>query len=307
MKRRVLFAGDANADIILSGLAGPPQEDREVFCEGFAVILGGSTTLAAAAYARLGGQAEFCGLVGDDEYGALVADELSSAGVGISLLRRSGSERTGVTVNLVRASTRTQVTYPGSLATVDESEAIIAALPGFSHLHISGVYGTPRFLPKIACVLAAARAAGLTTSLDTQWDASEEWRCADEWLPLLSYLFVNEDEARSLASRLRGSAVRGEDEAWAVLAERTACPIVKLGPRGAYAGGAAYPAFSVKAIDSTGAGDTFAAAFLLAVVGEAKALPEALSFAQAAAAVACTYTGGASPLLTAARVKELLA
>ena len=52
--------------------------------------------------------------------------------------------------------------------------------------------------------------------------------------------------------------------------------------------------------------DTFAAAFLLAVVDEAKSVPEALPFAQAAAAVACTYTGGASPLLTAARVKELL-
>jgi ribokinase len=306
MKRRVLFAGDANADLVLSGLAGAPREDREVFCELFTATLGGSTTIAAAAYARLGGRSEFCGLVGSDEYGRLVAAALADAGVGLRLLRRSKAERTGVTVNLVRASTRTQVTYPGTLASVDESGAIIRSLRGFSHLHISGVFGMPRFLPKVAGVLAAAREAGLSTSVDTQWDPSEEWRYVDEWLPSLSYLFVNEDEARSLARRLRGFPARDEAEAWAVLAEKTACPIVKLGPRGAYAAGRPFPAFSVKAIDPTGAGDTFAAGFIFAVVEEGLSVEGAISFAQAAGALACTYTGGASPSLSAERVREML-
>ena len=72
MPKRVLFAGDANVDFQLTGLAGEPREDREVFCDDFLATLGGSTTIAAAAYARLGGSCDFCGLVGDDANGRLV-------------------------------------------------------------------------------------------------------------------------------------------------------------------------------------------------------------------------------------------
>jgi Sugar kinases, ribokinase family len=306
MRKAVLFAGDANADIILSGLERPLQEDREVFCEGFAPALGGSTTIAAAAYARLGGKAGFCGLVGGDEYGRLVRSELSAAGVSTRLLRVSRAERTGVTVNMVHASTRTQVTFPGTLATVDESRVIMAAIPRFSHLHVSGIYGTPAFRPRLASLFIAARSAGLSTSLDTQWDSSEAWSGVEAWLPSLSYLFVNEDEALSLARKLRGSCVSGCEEAWSILADKTACPIVKLGSRGAYAAGRAFPPFLVSVVDPTGAGDSFAAGFLFATLDRGLDLVDALRFAQASGATACTYAGGASPRFTRAAVEELL-
>jgi len=311
MRRRVLFAGDANVDLILSGLASPPAEDREVFCRGFETTLGGSTAIAAAAYARLGGKAEFCGLVGKDEYGELVRSRLAEAGAGISMLRASRESGTGVTVNLARASTRTQITYPGTLAIMDESAAALGRLGRCAHLHISGAYGTPRFLPRIAELLRAARGAGLSTSLDTQWDPSELWPGLDEWLPLLSYLFVNEDEAASIARLLGGKGGAGSREKrdaaenWRVLAGRTACPIVKLGARGAYAGGKAYAPLEVEVVDATGAGDTFAAGFIFATVEEGKGLDEAMSFAQAAGALACTYAGGASAALRAERVRGM--
>jgi sugar/nucleoside kinase (ribokinase family) len=306
MRSVVLFAGDANADIILSGLARPPQEDREVFCDGFSAALGGSTTIAAAAYARLGGKAEFCGLVGGDEYGRLVRAELSRAGVGTRLLRVARGERTGVTVSIVRESSRTQITYPGCLSTVDESEAIRRSLRRFAHVHVSGIYGTPAFLPRSASILGEARSLGLSTSLDTQWDATETWACAEEWLPSVSYLFVNGDEARSLAGRLRGKPVAGYAEAWETLAARTACPIIKLGPDGAYAAGRAFAAHPVDVIDATGAGDTFAAAFLYATLEEGLNFEGAIALASAAGAVACGYEGGASPSLSLERVKRML-
>jgi ribokinase len=302
MPRKVLFAGDANVDFVMTGLAEAPREDREVLCEGFALALGGSTAIAAAAFARLGGSCDFCGLVGDDENGRFVSAALAEAGVGQGALRVTREAKTGVTLNLARGSTRTQVTYPGTLALVDESDAIGSALGDYSHIHISGPYGTPRFLPRVGGILAAARAAGLTTSLDTQWDPSERWLYADEWMPLLSYLYVNEAEASSLS----GTALGDESAAWARLAERTPCPVIKLGPRGAYADGAQYRGYPAQLVDPTGAGDTFAAAFLYAVIEEGALLAEALSFAQAAGALACGFAGGASPLLTRERVRELM-
>lgn len=302
MPGRVLFAGDANADFQLTGLAGMPLEDREVFCEDFLATLGGSTTIAAAAYAYLGGSCDFCGLVGDDENGRLVAACLAHAGVGLELLRMTREAKTGVTVNLVRASTRTQVTYPGTLSIVDETDTIIRKLGAYSHLHISGAYGTPRFLPRVAQALGAARSAGLATSLDTQWDPAEGWLFADEWLPLLSCLFVNEAEAASLT----GTGPGEEASAWAMLSERTPCPVIKLGPRGAYAEGRAFPAHEVEVVDPTGAGDSFAAAFIYARVEEGAAIGEAVSFAQAAGALACGYAGGASARLTRDGVRRLM-
>jgi len=307
MRPSVLFAGDANADIILSGLAQPPQEDREVFCRGFRAALGGSTTICAAAYARLGGRGEFMGLVGDDEYGRLVRSELSAAGVGTRGLALSKAVRTGVTVSMVYASSRTQVTYPGSLATADASAEISAALPRFSHLHISGIYGTPAFLPRVPGLLAEAKAAGLSTSIDTQWDSSGAWAYVDECLPSLSYLFVNEDEAVSLATRLTGARPPDFAAAWLALAERTPCPVVKLGPAGAYADRRHFAPLPTEVVDTTGAGDTFAAAFLYGRLEEGLPLADAVSLGNAAGATACTYEGGASPELSLERVKKLLA
>jgi ribokinase len=300
--KRVLFAGDANVDFQLTGLAAQPREDLEVFCDDFLATLGGSTTIAAAAYANLGGSCDFCGLVGDDANGRLVSSMLSEAGVGIGMLRKTLEKKTGVTVNLVRGSTRTQVTYPGTLSIVDEADTIIRMLGSYSHIHISGVYGTPRFLPRAAEVLGAARSAGLSASLDTQWDPSEEWNYVGDWLPLLSFLFVNEAEAMSLT----GTGIGEEAEAWSLLSERTERPIIKLGARGVFADGRAFPAHKIAVVDSTGAGDTFAAAFIYASVEEGAAVAEAVAFAQAAAALACGFAGGTSARLGASAVRELL-
>lgn len=300
MHARTLFAGDANVDIQMGPMRSPVSIDREVFCDGFEVAVGGSTCIAACAYARLGGEAELAALVGDDEHGRFLAAQLKESGLGLRLLRSSAERPTGVTVNLVYRSTRTQVTYPGTLAETDESTRILRELPRFSHLHISGPYGTERFLPRIAEVLDASRSQGLTTSLDTQWDATEQWHHLRKWLPRLSYLFVNHDEACSIT---RQSRVEG---AWRTLASLTECPIIKLGPRGAYASGRRHDAFSVDVVDPTGAGDIFAAGFLYSLHARSRSFDEALRFALAAGALACTYPGGVSVHFTRKGVMELL-
>ena len=95
-------------------------------------------------------------------------------------LHKTLEKKTGVTINLVRGPTRTQVSYPGTLSIVDETDTITQMLGSYSHIHVSGVFGTPRFLPRVTEVLTAARSAGLTVSLDTQWDPSEKWNYVDE-------------------------------------------------------------------------------------------------------------------------------
>ncbi|HTZ51823.1 MAG TPA: carbohydrate kinase family protein [Spirochaetia bacterium] len=295
-----LFAGDGNVDLQLTGLASLPQTDREVTCSGFAEALGGSTTICAAAYALLGGDCAYAGLLGDDHYGHFVKDALGEAGVHLDLVRTTSECPTGVTVNLVYRSTRTQVTFPGTLAILDETDSVLRELGRFSHLHLAGPYPLLRFLPRVREVLAAARSAGLSTSMTTQWDPRQEWEGLPEWLPLLSVLFVNEEEALSITAR------RTVEEAWKDLAARTACPLITRGGSGAYADGRSFEALQVAVVDPTGAGDTFAAAFLWAKNDKGMALPDAVRYACAAGALACTYTGGVNRLLSHARVRELI-
>jgi sugar/nucleoside kinase (ribokinase family) len=305
MLGKVLFAGDANLDLVFSGLEKIPQEDKEIFCEGFTLTLGGSCTLTAAAYAHIGGSCDFCGLLGNDPNGDNVMKYLADAGVGLRLLRRQSSVNTGVTVNLVRAATRTQVTYPGCLAIVDETEVILRDLSKYTHIHLSGIYGTIKFLPRIAEILLAARSAGVTTSMDTQWDSSEKWRFADEWLPLLTFLFVNEAEASSLAFQYGGQKKKeaGWKETWDCLRMLTVSPIIKLGPHGAYAGGKLYEPFRVEhVVDPTGAGDSFAAGFLYGIIEAGYDFNSAMWYAQAAGALACSFEGGYSTEFTQGKV-----
>ena len=297
---KILFAGDGNIDFQMTGLSAPPQLDKEVLCTGFTAAIGGSTTICAAAYATLGGNASFCGLLGDDENGRLMERMLRGAGVELDLLRFTRERSTGVTVNLVHRRHENAGHLSRDPHHVDETDTILPALGGFSHIHLSGVYPLARFLPRITEVLAAARGAGLTTSVTTQWDQLQRWAHLSEWLPHLSWLFVNEEEALSITKKADVAA------AWRDLASRTACPLITMGAAGVFADGRLSPSFRVEVRDTTGAGDTFAAAFLYAAKEKSMSFETAVRFGCAAAAVCCTFTGGVSPELRFGRVMELM-
>jgi ribokinase len=301
MCTKVLFAGDGNVDLQFTGLPSLPQTDREILCDGFDVALGGSTTICAAAYSLLGGRATFCGLLGDDDNGRRIERVLRQAGVSLDLLRFTRQRATGVTVNLVYGSTRTQVTYPGTLSIVDETDRIVRDIGRYSHLHLAGLFLLSAFLPRVTDVLTAARRAGVTTSISAQWDPRQQWQHLSDWLPLLDYLFVNEQEAMSI------TGCRSLEDAFQALSRRTGCPLVTLGARGALAGDRSTPSVPVAVRDTTGAGDSFAAGFLFAVKDKQLPFGEAVRYACAAGALSCTYVGGVSPELSDERVLRLMA
>jgi sugar/nucleoside kinase (ribokinase family) len=138
-------------------------------------------------------------------------------------------------------------------------------LPGFSHFHLANPFSLPMIRTTGGSVMAAARAAGLTTSLDTAWDAKDRWM--EDIGPCLRYtdlLFVNDSEARMLT---------GSDDpcvATRVFRELGAKDVVvKIGPRGClvFQGREEHevPGFAVEAKDTTGAGDCFVGGFLAAL------------------------------------------
>ena len=140
-----------------------------------------------------------------------------------------------------------------------------------------------------------ARGAGLTTSLDTGWDARGEW--IEVIGPCLSHtdlLFVNEDEARILTGLPDLSTA-----ARFFVDHGVSSVVIKTGPRGCLVldqGTEIHvPAFHIEPVDTTGAGDCFAGAFL-AALHRGMNTAEAARFANAAGALSVCALGAVTGL-----------
>jgi sugar/nucleoside kinase (ribokinase family) len=302
---KALFVGEINVDVMMGGMETPPIVDREVPCKTYEVVMGGSTMISACTYAGLGGETHFAGMAGNDEYGQFMLRGMRDFGFNTDLVEYSKDVRTGVTVNMISGNTRTQATYPGTIEEYGGAGLTEAALRGLQHIHFAGVYLETKLQPRIEVVLATARRLGLTSSLDPQWDSSERWEYMDRWLPLVSYLFVNSDEAISMTK------AASPEEALRALAGRTPCPLVKLGRDGALvlAEGKVVQVKGkvVEPVDTTGAGDTFDAGFLYATLDRKMPLLDAVRFANAAAARSCLFVGGVNAHSTYQDVIDFMA
>lgn len=226
--------------------------------------LGGNGGNTSAAIGALGGHARLLGRIGGDPNGDACRARLTATGVDLTQLE-TGDAPTATSIVLVQTGgARTFLHLPGASLDVFEHgiEFTPELIAGCGHYHLANLFALPRLRPLALSALQSAKACGLTTSLDTAWDSRGEWMALLEpCLPYLDILFVNEDEARMLT---------GYDDP-AKNAHIFGVPLfaMKLGARGCYVatpdGAAQVAGFPVKAIDTTGAGDCFAGAFLTAM------------------------------------------
>ena len=289
-KVKVLFAGDINVDIVLGGLESLPVIYGEITCSSFSLTMGSTSVFAACTYSSLGGGAGFTGLAGKDYYGEFMIRGMREYGIDTSLVQFTRDIHTGVTVNLVYGDTRTQITYPGTIELFDGAQLFAEHLKQYRHLHFAGVYLQHRFRPQLTALLTQAQKNGITTSLDPQWGANRRWDGMEEWLPLRSYVFMNEHEALSFTGK------DTSEEAWSILAEKTSCPVIKAGKRGSVFKTRGAPllvaSFPVQVVDTIGAGDAFDAGFLFGVLEKGMQITEAARFGNAVGARNCTFRGG---------------
>lgn len=252
----VLSLGRIYCDMVFRGLDGMPQLGREVFADQFALTPGGGALITAAHLAALGRKSAPLARFGTDALSQALADEIDALGLDLQFLDRHETAGPQLTVVMVQngdrafLSRRAGHARPASFeASLDWSEA--------THLHIAE-YATLHEMPD---AITAAKAHGLSVSLDPSWDDTlirdpaffERSAGADIFLP-------NMEEAEALT---------GHAEPEAALAElQKHFPIValKCGGDGALlaAGGATLrlPSPRVTVVDTTGAGDAFNAGFL---------------------------------------------
>jgi sugar/nucleoside kinase (ribokinase family) len=237
------------------------EPGKEKLAQHLELALGGSSAITAFNLASLGAKVGFVGVVGTDIFGRFVRERLIAGGVDVRFLRQSEREKTGITVWFDRSGQRGGMTYLGTIPLLRPADIPFGKLDGARHLHVGHYFLLKNFHAKAPAVFAKAKRLGFTTSVDCNYDPTEKWDSnIRNVLPHIDVFFPNEQEA----ARLTGCK-RAEDAARA-LGKLARTVAVKRGARGVlvFSEGELFriPAIKVRAVDTTGAGDSFNAGFL---------------------------------------------
>lgn len=290
MKSGIAVIGELNVDLIASGLRSEPKLGQELIAEDFKTALGSSSAIFACGAAKLGNEVTFISLVGDDDFGRFCVEKLSESNISNRFITTVPDIKTGVTLVLSTKADRALVTYPGSIAELGFDAIPLDALKGHRHLHLTSYFLQTKLRPDFVRLMIEARSCGLSVSFDPNADPSQVWGSEIyEAIESADILFLNESEAKQLTSN--------DDLEPAVrqLGQYCPCVVVKLGVAGAIALRAGEitrsEGFSINAVDTTGAGDSFAAGFIDAFLHE-KSLSECLAAGNACGALSTRQPGG---------------
>lgn len=265
----------ARIDVIVAGLDNPEPKRRA----------GGSAANTVFAVQAFGGRSAYSCRVADDDLGRFFLDEFAAAGVAIAGTKAE-SGQSGRCLTLVTADAeRTMATFLGASAALGPRDVDEAAVARSVYLYVEG-YLAATETGRSAAVLArqAAEASGVRTSLSLA-DPAMVGGFREGLVEMLGngvhQLFCNEEEALAWAGTDR------LDIAVAELRDIAPFLCITLGARGSLAvahGNSQFaPGFPSHAVDTTGAGDIYAGAFLHALVNGAEPTAAA-AFANFAAA-----------------------
>jgi len=288
----VLCIGHAAYDLTMSVDRHPDPDDK---LQASAMQSGGGGPAANAAIqvARLGGTASFCGYLGNDVYGDAHVAEFEREGIDLSLIVR-GDHPSPVSQILAKPDgSRSVVNFKGNTPWLPADAVDVATLKPKAILFDGH---EPLLSEKVKTRTEAKE-------IPTVLDAGSLHRGTELLALQVDYLVASEKFARQYCGtddmrQALGQLSRERDNVVITLGEKGLL-WAKDGQTGQL------EAFTVDAIDSTGAGDAFHGAFAYGVA-LGMGWNELLRYASAAGALACTRLGARQGLPRAIEVERLL-
>lgn len=300
---RVVVVGSTNTDMTVR-VPRIPVPGETVLGHGFQVTGGGKGANQAVAAARAGGAVLFVTAVGTDGFGDAALRNLRREGVDVGSVRRVPDVPSGVALIFVddRGENSIAVASGASGELTPADVEPLAKLIGPDDAVLLQLE-----IP-LAAVEAAARIAA-TRHARVILNPAPARSLPDSLLADVALVTPNEGEAE----RLTGVSVRDDAGLGRAAAELHARGVrdvlITLGARGVFVSsdGAStlVPAFDVRAIDTTAAGDVFNGALAVALV-EGRHLREAVRFASAAAALSVTRSGAQASAPMRAEIESWL-
>jgi sugar/nucleoside kinase (ribokinase family) len=246
--------------------------------------------VAAAAFGR----------VGDDADGMFLGRSFREFGVSTSYMRVSTGTPSSAAMIMIEPSGEKALLYAPIPADAPDPDRLGEALA-----RSSVVYATPYDFDELAMLSRLSRQRRVCVAIDLEALALSGIADLARWLALADLVFLNEAAFRSATGKAPGA-----ESMSALLRCGPAAIVVTLGSAGALAATSNefsdHAAFPARVVDTTGAGDCFAGAFITAAL-RMNSLDASLRFACAAASVAVTKIGARSGFPSRQTVDALLA
>ena len=308
MKPAIVVLGSLNMDFVVA-VDHLPAAGETVLGREFRTVPGGKGANQACAAGKLarGAVVRMVGRVGYDIFADQLRASLAAAGVDVSAVAGTRSQPTGVALIQVDKSGQNSIVVASGANFVFPAADVEGTRSSFRGARWA-LFQLETPLDAVEAALALARGEGSSTMLDPAPAQS----LRPELLKLVDILTPNESEASMLLGRAAGRvAVADAPEiAKALLALGPRAVVLKLGEQGCFyadaAASFASPGFQVNAVDSTAAGDTFNAALAVALT-DGLSMPDALRFANAAAAISVTRVGAQASVPSRTEVDAFLA
>ena len=304
----IVVIGSANLDLVVR-VPELPREGETRLGDAIEEFFGGKgANQAVAAWRALGpgrGTVAFIGKVGEDAHGERYRAFLSSEGIDTSGLMRTGEAPTGVALIMVdNAGRRLIAVAPGANARLSPPEVearrglFLDARVCLAQLEVP--------LEAVAAAFRMARDGGALTLLNADPVPPRPFPALEELLGLCDGLILNASEALALLGR---GTVNMEKACSALRGLGPQTVVITLGEEGAIyetgeGSGRVRPP-PVHAVDTTAAGDAFCGA-LAASLAQGETWKEAVPFACAAGALACTVRGAQPSLPREGEIRRLL-
>ena len=287
-KPKIVVVGSSNTDLIVKA-DRIPRPGETILGGAFHTAAGGKGTNQAVAAARAGGEVAFVARIGADVFGERAIAGFAADRIDVSHVVQDMKTPSGVALIVVsREGENSIAVASGANARLSPADVRRAA---------SKIKTAKAVLLQLEIPLSAVNAAAeiaAKNKVRVILNPAPAQRLDDDLLRHVDVLTPNEIEAEILT----GVVIRGKkdmDEAAARLLHRgVKAVLITLGAKGVYVADASgrelIPAFKVKVVDTTAAGDVFNGALAVALA-EGRGLHDAARFASAAAALSVTKLG----------------
>jgi ribokinase len=296
VKIMIIVVGSVNADLV-SFTPRFPRIGETVSGKSFAMYQGGKGANQAVGISKLGEAVRFFGAVGDDTFGDFLLKNLENAGVDTSFVKKIGG-KSGVASIWVDEKGENSIVLTAGANTYLDDEMVRST----KNLFENATYLLLQLETPLSGVIQACEMAK-ENGVKVILDPAPAMELPDELLGKVDYITPNEVEI-SLISKGDNLTDRVR---W--LEEKGPKVIVKAGSKGVYVSKyealEKLDAFSVKAVDTTGAGDCFNAAFAVSL-SKGMNIDKACEFAMAASAISVTRKGAAASFPTREEVETFL-
>lgn len=305
----IVCIGYACADVAIRGTdLGTPFTEEFKFYDNMMLGVGGDAANEAIVMAHLGKDVKLITGLGDDSVGDFIESVFSSANIDTSAIHRTESSVSSMTLVVVQKDGQRNFVIPKEYPKSSLFEPQLDAAKGASIVSLGSIFSPPLTtagrVHRIVRELKSDKTLICADVVYTPTDPECSLEKIKDSLKYIDFIFPNEEEARGLTGKDTLDQMADQFLAYGVKNV-----LIKIGKDGCFFKNKTdrffSPCIGPKGIDTTGAGDNFAAGFITAL-SEGKSLKECCIFAAAVAGVGCQAIGSNAGVKSRAQVEEFL-